>query len=113
MHEMSIAQNIIELVSDKARSENAGRVSRIELAVGTLSGVMVDALRFGFEIVTKNSIAEGAELVIEEIQGEARCQDCNITFPAESYIVRCPKCDGYVVDMICGQELKLKSIIID
>lgn len=113
MHEMSIAQNIVELVTEKARAEDAAKVTRIDLAVGSLSGVMIDALKFGFEVVTKGTIAEGTELQIDEIPARAICRDCDLPFDADSYITRCPKCNGYVVDMLQGQELKLTSIIIE
>lgn len=73
MHELSIAQSVVEAVTERAAGR---RVLRVRLQVGRLSGVVPDALRFSFDLVTDGTPAEGAALEIDEPEGRAHCRAC-------------------------------------
>ena len=62
MHEMSLCESMLQLMEEQAKSQSFSRVKSVWLEIGQLSGVEIDALRFGFEVVMRNSLAEGAEL---------------------------------------------------
>ena len=113
MHEMSLAINIVELVSEKAQAAGAQKITVIELEVGRLSGLMVEALAFCFEAAARNTPAEGAELLICEIDGQGNCLGCGHSFVVDSLLGQCPECGGYTVETVQGRELKVVSLTVD
>ena len=113
MHEMSIAMNIVNIACKEAEKANATSISIIELDVGKLSGVMVDSLNFCYESVCKGTLAEGSELMINELQAMAACKKCGESFEIESFMALCPKCESYEIDILQGRELKLKAVSVN
>jgi hydrogenase nickel incorporation protein HypA/HybF len=113
MHEMSIAMSIVDAVADKARQEGGRMVTGIELVVGRLSGVEVESLRFCFDAAARNSPVEGAELTIDEREAFGICEACGERFPVASYHVSCPACGLFRVRIVEGEELAVRSIIIE
>ncbi len=113
MHEMSIAVSIVDIVCKKAKEENAKKINNIVLDVGELSGIMIDALEFGFEAATKSTLADGAQLKINRIQGKAFCKNCDKHFHIENEFTPCPTCDDYNIELLKGKELNIKSFNID
>jgi len=113
MHEMTIAVGIIDIVCKKAEEENATKINNVFLEIGELSGVMIDALEFGFEAATKNTLAEGAELKINKIKGKAFCKNCNTVFKIENDFSPCPDCEDFNIEIKRGKELSIKSFNID
>ncbi|NQV14383.1 hydrogenase maturation nickel metallochaperone HypA [bacterium] len=113
MHEMSIAMNIVDIACKEAQSEGASTISIIELDVGKLAGVMIDSLKFCYDSVCKNTLAEGSELVINEISGSGHCLDCATEFEIDSFMALCPNCESYKVDINQGRELRLKAVTVN
>lgn len=113
MHEMSLAVSIVALVSDKAQAAGAQKVTAIELEVGRLSGLMAEALAFCFEAAARNTLAEGAELLIREVDGRGSCLACGHSFAVNSLLAQCPQCGGYAVETVQGRELKVVSLTVD
>jgi hydrogenase nickel incorporation protein HypA/HybF len=110
MHELSIAKNIIEIASEQAKINNLTEVNEIEIEVGTLSGVEIEALEFVLEIVTKKTILENSRTIFTLIPGLARCLICSKEFGTDSFIAQCPECKGFNFQIIQGQELRVKSL---
>ncbi|MDH4331304.1 MAG: hydrogenase maturation nickel metallochaperone HypA [Desulfobulbaceae bacterium] len=110
---MSLAVNIVELVSTKAKAVGGQRVTSVELEAGKLSGVMIEALLFCFEAASRDTPAEGARLEIREVEGCGRCLDCGHSFALDSLLAQCPQCGGYAVDAVQGRELKVLSLTVD
>lgn len=69
MHELSIALSMIELASEEVDRRGGGRVSALHLKLGSLSGVVKEALTFSYEIACQGTPLEGSQLVIEEVEG--------------------------------------------
>jgi len=113
MHELSVAQNIIEIVSDYARENKAGHISEVVLDIGAVAGVIPDTLEFAWEISVKNTLLENAALKINFIPAKALCQSCNMEFEIDDIYTLCPHCGNMKFDIIQGKELKVKSIIIE
>ncbi|HSR36563.1 MAG TPA: hydrogenase maturation nickel metallochaperone HypA [Desulfurivibrionaceae bacterium] len=112
MHEMSLALNIVELVTGRAEAAGARTINRIELEVGTLAGVLVDSLRFCFEAAARETVAAGAELVIQEIGAFGRCPACGVAAAMAGLVFPCPACGQYLV-LEKGRELRVVSITVD
>jgi hydrogenase nickel incorporation protein HypA/HybF len=84
MHEMSLAEGVLQLVEDTARRESARRVKLVVLEIGRLSSVEPEAICFCFEAVTHGSIAQGAALEIVHVPGAGWCMPCAETVPMKS-----------------------------
>lgn len=70
MHEVAIAQSILDITQDTARENNAKKILSINIKVGELSCVNLDSLQFAFECISQDTLAEGAKLVISQTGGE-------------------------------------------
>ncbi|MCW8907998.1 MAG: hydrogenase maturation nickel metallochaperone HypA, partial [Sedimenticola sp.] len=92
MHEMSICEGILQVMEEQAATQQFERVKSVWVEIGPLAGVELDALRFGFEVVTRNSLAEGAKLEIIEMPGQAWCLQCSKTVPVSQRFDACPEC---------------------
>ena len=83
MHEMSLAEGVLQLVEETARREGAKRVKLVVLEIGRMSSVQPEALSFCFDVVTRNSVLEGAALEIVDVPGAGWCMQCAATVPME------------------------------
>ena len=110
---MALAINIVELVSGKALAAGGQKISTVELEAGKLSGVMIEALAFCFEAAARNTPAEGARLLIREVEARGCCLGCGHAFALDSLLEQCPQCGGYAVETTQGRELKVVSFTID
>ncbi len=114
MHEMSIVQALLEQVqSEVERARHAGRVVRLHLVIGRLSGVHVDSIRFAFELLSPDSIACGAELQIDQPRAALSCQQCQSDQDIDELILICPRCGSNQVTIHGGQQLLLQSIELE
>ncbi len=111
MHEMGIATEIVRIVIESIPSDLVDpKVERINLNVGKLAAVVPQSLTFCFEIASKETPAEGADLHIEEIAVSASCQTCGYRWQIEDPVFRCPECDSGSIEMLTGRELDIESI---
>jgi hydrogenase nickel incorporation protein HypA/HybF len=120
MHELSIVEALIEQVQREVQRSGRiptggppGRIRRLELAVGRLSGVSCDSLRFAFELLSGDTPVAGAELQITEPKATCRCQTCHARQEVDEITVRCPACGSTQVTLEGGRELLLQSIEIE
>lgn len=110
MHEMAIAQSILEIVAKVAQKQQFSKVTSIQLAIGEMTGIEVEALEFCFEIVAKNTPAEQAKLVVNKKPLVAYCLDCKQSFPVERYRFICPHCQSAQVEIQSGRELQVEAL---
>ncbi len=110
MHEMAICESIREILQEQARSAGFARVERVKLAIGALSGVEVEALRFGFDVVMRGSVAEGALLEIEEVVGTAWCMPCAASVAIAARYDGCPQCGSYQLQVTGGEEMTIREM---
>ena len=110
MHELSIADAVVQIVS---RHADGRRVTRVELKVGHLRQVVPDALEFAFELVAQGTPAEGAELVMEEVPAEVRCRACGLETELSAFPARCARCGTFDVDVTGGEELLVDALELE
>jgi hydrogenase nickel incorporation protein HypA/HybF len=114
MHEMGIATEIVRIVSDSIPPDIENpKVAQVNLKVGKLAAVVPQSLLFCFEIAARETPAEGARLVIEEIAVSARCNTCGKLWEVSEPVFKCPACDGTSVEMLSGRELDIESIELE
>ena len=111
MHEMGVAMQIIDIATASIPEDmRPARVERINLKVGKLSAIVKDSLSFCFEIASKDTPLDGAELVIEEVPVVARCNSCSTEWTIDSPVFTCINCSGGDIKLLSGRELDIESI---
>ena len=113
MHELSITQSIMDIVLNHAKAAQAKKVTRINLMIGELSGVVSDSVQFYFDFLKKGNAAEEAILDFKLVPIELRCRDCQTTFHPDDSAWICPNCQGSSLDVIKGQESYIESIEVE
>jgi len=106
MHELGITQEIVAIVTERARG---ARVTRVVLRIGKLSAVLPDAVRFAFELCTEGTTLEGATLDIIETPGRARCRACGGDVVLDRPFGVCA-CGGSDLDWLAGEELLIQEM---
>ena len=113
MHEFSICESVLGIIQDNAKVQGFSRVRRVRLEIGLLSGVEVEALRFSFDVVTKETLAEGAVLEIVETEATAWCLDCKKSIAVQDRLATCPHCEGFHLQITGGKELRIIDLEVE
>src|SRR3954463_8273707 len=108
MHELAITQSVVDTVI-----ERTGRapVASVRVRVGRLAGVVPDAMRFCFDLVTAGTPLEGAVLEFEQPEGRGRCRACGADFVLTDPILLC-SCGSADVEVLAGRELAVASVVM-
>jgi hydrogenase nickel incorporation protein HypA/HybF len=110
MHELSLCESLLAIIDEQAQREGFSRVSTVFLEVGQLAGVEADALHFCFDAVTRDSIANGAQLVISQPAGQAHCRQCQASFTITTRYDSCPQCQGIAITITQGQHMRITEL---
>ncbi len=110
MHELSVTQNLLALALRHAEKSGAARITRLNLVVGELASVIDDSVAFYWDLVSKDTPAEGAELTFRRIPGRMRCRDCGNEYQIKKGELACPQCESVKVAVSAGDEFLLESI---
>ena len=110
MHEMSLAENVLQIIEESARTQNFRHVRTVVLEIGQLAAVEPEAMRFCFDAVASGSIAEGARLEMIDLPGRALCYDCMTTVDIAHRLDPCPLCGGGKLIPNGGDEMRIKDM---
>ena len=110
MHEMSIAQGVVDIVREEMARHGLETVQNINLAVGKLAAVVPEHLNLCFNMLTENSPLAGTTLNIREIPLGYRCSACRHEFIAEEMTSACPNCEEENPTLIRGREMAIENI---
>jgi hydrogenase nickel incorporation protein HypA/HybF len=110
MHEIGIVQGALDLALQAAEKAAATRVEIVRMRVGSMTGVVPEALQFAFEALRDGTLAAEAQLEVEVVAARCWCAKCQREFGAEDWLQRCPECQEPSVDVRHGLELELASI---
>src|SRR3972149_4788708 len=113
MHEQSIVESLLALALENAAKAKAGKILRIYLVVGELSGVLEEAVDFYFSFLSKNTIAAQARLFYTRTPAQLRCRNCNTIFLPEKMDFHCPGCQEQQVEIISGRELYIDRMEVE
>ena len=113
MHEMSLAEGVLQVIEDSARVKGFSRVKTVWLEIGELAGVEVEAMRFCFDEVAKDTLADGARLEIVATEGRGRCLSCGKNVSIRLRYDPCPLCGGYPVEPVGGLEMRVKELEVE
>ena len=110
MHELTIANSLVELACAHASENGAEKVKSITVRMGVLCGIG-RSLYFCFEPASRGTLCEGAVLSIEEVSLSVRCEHCDdVKVPKALYNFRCPDCGYPTPKVVSGREMELVSI---
>jgi len=110
MHELSLCESLLDILKSEAETAKFKKVKRITLEIGPLSTVEPEAMRFGFDVVMRGSLAEGAKLEIVTEPAEARCRSCFELVTVNDWLATCPKCGGTDLQITGGDALRIKEL---
>jgi len=110
MHELGIAQNILQIVQQSVPADQAADVRLIRMRIGQLSGVVPDSLSFCFAAIINETAMQRASLDIEQVPVIAECKDCKHRFGMEEWAFSCPSCNSKNLQLISGRELEVVEI---
>lgn len=113
MHEVSIAESLVDLIEAEALTAGFARVRRVRLQLGALGSVEPDALLFCFPAVAHGTVAAGARLDIETIPGAGWCAQCRCTVALTQRYDLCPACRRGPVTLTAGDELRLAELEVE
>ena len=113
MHELSLCQNIIEIVEQQCKQHNVNKVTDLWLEVGALSCIEPSALEFGFEIAAQGTPAENCKLHLISIPAKAWCWDCKQLVEIQVNNSTCPNCGSAHLQRQSGDELRIKEIAVE
>ena len=113
MHEVSLADSVIELIEHAAVREGFQRVRRVRLEIGELACVEVEALEAAFTAASRGRCTEHARLEITPIAGEGECAACGIFAPMPSLYELCPQCGERPLQVHRGTEMRVKDLDVE
>jgi len=110
MHELGIAENIMDIVLRSVPEGRASEVGSIRLRVGQLAGIVPDSLKFCFSVISGDAGMANAALNIEMTPLAASCRDCGNKSDVKNFVFHCPACGGGNLEIVSGKELEIIDI---
>lgn len=110
MHELSIAMALVGQAQEALAGRAVAHVDRITVRIGALSGVDPEALSFAFPVAAAGTPVAGAELRIERVDPEVRCQACGRTTQPKWPGTVCAACGSSETTLAEGREMSLVNI---
>jgi len=105
-------EEALRMALEQAKTSGASRILMLRLRVGTLSGVVPEALRFAFDVVCRDTMAEGASLEMETVPAACWCPGCRAEFEYVDFMSECPRCHQPSGELRRGRELEIASVEI-
>jgi hydrogenase nickel incorporation protein HypA/HybF len=110
MHELSIAQSIVEIVEQHVTPEDLQLVREVKVTIGEMAGVVPDSLEFCFSAIIVDTALQNSRIAIEYVPYTLHCSECHEDFRSAYGIVQCPKCEGFETIVVSGTELNVAEI---
>jgi len=113
MHELSLAQNIIEIVQDIIQDQNGAVVTEVAVDIGELVAVVPDSLEFCYNTLIEDTTLKGSRLKVNIIPLKGTCSACATEFHIKDMVFLCPQCDSTSITVNQGQELKISYLEVE
>jgi len=113
MHEMSIAQSLIQILQEEMVKHGAKALRSVRLSVGEMTAIVPESLSFCFEIIVQGTPLEGARLLMDRIPLKGYCPQCDVTFDIKDFVFVCPTCGNRGIETIEGQELSIVEMEVE
>lgn len=113
MHEVAIMTEAVRLAAESAQAAGAQRVTSLKLRIGTLSGVVAEALQFAWDVVRRDTMLAEARLEIETVPAVCWCVTCAAEFDCKEFLSECPRCHDLSGDLRRGRELEIAAMELE
>ena len=113
MHELAICQSLMDQVEQIASERDAQSIISIVVGMGPLSGVEEQLLKNAYPVASAGTIAENAELIVENLPIKVRCNQCGSESEATPNKLTCRQCGDWRTTLISGDELMLMSVELE
>ncbi|HTX78656.1 MAG TPA: hydrogenase maturation nickel metallochaperone HypA [Longilinea sp.] len=113
MHELAVTESLLHTATDYAQRNQATKVTDLYMVIGQLSSIVDDSVQFYWDIISKDTICEGAKLHFERKPAVIKCLDCNTEYGIKPELTPCPACGSIKAKIISGEEFNLDSIEIE
>jgi hydrogenase nickel incorporation protein HypA/HybF len=110
MHELSIAQNIIDMIQQHIPEHEWNQVTAVRLKIGASAGIVPDSLEFSFHAITSGSALCHARLITERIPFRVQCRTCSAITENDEGFALCSACQGADIQILSGTELQMTEI---
>jgi hydrogenase nickel incorporation protein HypA/HybF len=112
MHELSVVMSIIDIAREEAVKAKAITIDEIEMDIGCLSTIEMNAFEFAWQLGVKETVLEKSLRKINRIRGKAKCLQCETGFHVENVYDACPVCGEHLLQILEGKELRVKSLVV-
>jgi hydrogenase nickel incorporation protein HypA/HybF len=112
MHELSVTNNLIQLVLTECKKRSITQPKKIIVDLGGFTSYSKDSVLFYYDILKKeHPLIRTTTLVVNELPGRITCNTCkkDITITDASFMC-CPYCHGMDITIEGGKEFILKEI---
>lgn len=120
MHELSMADAIVKTVIEVAEKNEALEVLEVTVEIGQMTMLNPEQLKFMLEVLSEDTLLDGAKFNMEVIPIEIECLSCGFKGEADSEevdhympIINCLECKQKNFNIIAGQECNVKNIKIE
>jgi hydrogenase nickel incorporation protein HypA/HybF len=114
MHEMAVSESILGIVLRHAQRAGARRVLGVNLVIGDLTGFIDESIQFYFDFLSRETLAQGAQLHFERVAARVRCPTCSAEYePPHSRLWACPQCRALGGEVTAGREFSVASIEVE
>ena len=113
MHELSVTQGILKICIDESKKNKFEKINEIRINVGELTGLVPSCIDYYFEIISKDTVAQGAKLIINKLPIIIKCRDCSFEGQISKDDYKCPKCSSYKIEIINGREFYVDSLEVE
>ncbi|TSJ53714.1 hydrogenase maturation nickel metallochaperone HypA [Atlantibacter subterranea] len=113
MHELSLAQGVIQLLEDQAATGHFQRITHVWLDVGALACVELSSLQFGLEVARRGTVASEAQFHIDIAPAKGWCFACDSAFSAEQHASPCPHCGSWEIQIDKGNAMRVREMEVE
>lgn len=113
MHELPVAQSLLEISLRHAEQAKASRILRLNITIGQLSTIVDDSVQFYWDLIAEGTLAQNATLVFNRVPARLECQECQTVYSLGENDFRCPACHSDQVTLLSGTEFSIDSIDIE
>lgn len=113
MHEMSLTEGVLQILQENAKNKGFARVKTVWLEIGEMAGIEVEAIRFCFDVVMKDTLADQAKLEIIHVPGQAWCTRCEKPVTVQHRFDPCPDCGSFQLQVTGGDQMQVKELEVE
>jgi len=113
MHELSVTESILSIALQSAKSNQASKVTAINLVIGPLASIVDDSVQFYWDMISDQTICKGAVLNFARPPAEIHCQNCGADFEITRELIPCPACQSLNLTVLSGKDFFVDSIEIE